>query len=240
MLFAAEGARICLVDFKPENGERVLGRIRKSGGSAIFVRADVTTFDDCRRVVSETLSAFGDINILVNNVGGNLDARATKVGDLSESKWREIVDLNLTSAMLMSKAAIPSMIKMPASNIVNMTSIAGIFAAGAAAYGASKAALIGLTRDLALTYGNYGLRANIIAPGYIFTPMAGGVAMDEALRKLRRNITPLGIEGDAWDIAAAAVFLASDEARFITGTCLPVDGGVTQVGSMAAFGLAQR
>jgi NAD(P)-dependent dehydrogenase (short-subunit alcohol dehydrogenase family) len=239
-VFAGEGARVCLVDVSPENGERMARRIQRSGGTAIFVRADVTSSVDCIRVVSETTSAFGDVQTLVNNVGGNLDAGATKVGDFSEAKWRQLVDLNLTSAMLMSKAAIPSMIKMPATTIINMASVAAFYATGGVAYSASKAGLIALTRDLALAYGSNGLRANVIAPGHIFTPMAGGAVMEASLRKLRRNIAPLGIEGDAWDVAAAALFLASDEARFITGVCLPVDGGVAHLGPMAALGLVNR
>jgi NAD(P)-dependent dehydrogenase (short-subunit alcohol dehydrogenase family) len=239
-LFAGEGARVCVVDFNRDNGERMARRIQSTGGTASFVKADVTSLADCERVVRETITAFGRVDILVNNVGGNLDAMATKIGDFDETKWRQIVDLNLTSAMLMSKAAIPALTQQSASSIVNMASLVGMLAASAAAYGASKGGLIALTRDLALTYGGQGLRANVIAPGYIFTPMAGGVAMDERYRKLRRNIAPLGIEGDAWDIAAAAVFLASEDARFITGICLPVDGGASQIAPIAAYGLAQR
>jgi NAD(P)-dependent dehydrogenase (short-subunit alcohol dehydrogenase family) len=239
-VFANEGARVGLVDVNQDNGERMAKRIDNSGETAIFVRADVTSAADCVRVVTEIVSAFGQVEILVNNVGGNLDAGATKVGDFPEDKWRQLIDLNLMSAMLMSKAAIPSMIRMPASSVVNMSSVAALYATGGVAYGASKAALIALTRDLALAYGSDGLRANVIAPGHIFTPSAGGTLMPEAHRKLRRDIAPLGKEGDAWDVAAAALFLASDEARFITGVCLPVDGGVAHLGPMAALGLINR
>jgi NAD(P)-dependent dehydrogenase (short-subunit alcohol dehydrogenase family) len=239
-VFAAEGARVCLVDVNPENGARMADRIHKLGGAAIFVRADVTSYAECARVVADTVSVFGNVEILVNNVGGNLDAGATKVGDFAEAKWRQLIDLNLNSAMLMSKAAVPSMLQMPRSNIVNMASVAAFYATGGVAYGAAKAGLIALTRDLALAYGRNGLRANVIAPGHIFTPMAGGAVMRADLRSLRRNIAPLGIEGDAWDVAAAAVFLASDDARFITGVCLPVDGGVGHLGPMAALGLISR
>ncbi len=140
----------------------------------------------------------------------------------------------------MSKAAIPSMILTPAPNIINMASVAAFYAIGGVAYGVSKAGLISLTRELALAYGGNRLRANVIAPGHIFTPMAGGAVMGEGVRSLRRKIAPLGIEGDAWDVAAAALFLASDDARFITGVCLPVDGGVAHLGPMAALGLLDR
>jgi NAD(P)-dependent dehydrogenase (short-subunit alcohol dehydrogenase family) len=136
----------------------------------------------------------------------------------------------------MAKHAIAALIAARGS-IVSIASIAALRShGGGVAYSASKAGLIAATRDLAVMYGREGVRANIVAPGHIFTPLVEGM-LDEEAREVRRKVAPLGIEGDAWDIAAASLFLASDEARFITGACLPVDGGVVEVGALTAYGL---
>jgi NAD(P)-dependent dehydrogenase (short-subunit alcohol dehydrogenase family) len=154
---------------------------------------------------------------------------------MEESLWDRAYDVNVKSAMLMSKYALPALIRSGRSSVVNIASIAGLRSSGGGvAYGSSKAALISLTRNMAAMYGRQNVRVNAIAPGHMFTPMAEA-QIDDKTRDLRRRIAPLGIEGDAWDVALTVAFLASDEARFITAVCIPVDGGVTEISPMFAY-----
>lgn len=236
-LFAREGARVAVVDRDRARAEETCARIAEIGGDALALEGDVTDEAACRTVVEATLSSFGALDILVNNVG---IASPGLLEDQQEADWRRMIDVNLTSAMLMTKSALPHLRATSGSAIVNIASLAGLCAlGGSVAYGASKAGLIQLTRDTALQYGPHGIRANAIAPGHIFSPMTDGM-FDDAALKLRRQIAPLGLEGDAWDVAQAALFLAGPESRFISGVCLAVDGGVSEVGAMAGVMLAQR
>jgi NAD(P)-dependent dehydrogenase (short-subunit alcohol dehydrogenase family) len=140
--------------------------------------------------------------------------------------------------MLMCRYAVPAMISNGGGSIVNISSIAGIRAHGSVAYGPSKAAMAALASEITVLYGRQGIRANTVAPGHVLTPLAMSMLPAE-MRTKRRAVGPLGLEGDAWDIALAVRFLASDEARFITGVHLPVDGGVTEIGPMAAHALIE-
>lgn len=235
-LFAAEGAKVALVDRDRARLDESSILIAKNGGEVLALEADVTDADACQSVIDRTIDHFGALEILVNNVG---IASAEPLEEQTESDWRRILDVNLTSAMLMTRSALPHLSRRRNGVVVNISSLAGMSGmGGSVAYGASKAGLIQLTRDVALQYGRRGVRANVIAPGHIFTPMVGDI--DAEARKLRRQIAPLGLEGDAWDVAQAALFLASDEARFISGVCLPVDGGVSAISGMAAAALAAR
>jgi NAD(P)-dependent dehydrogenase (short-subunit alcohol dehydrogenase family) len=235
---AAEGAAVCLVDRAPERAQDTLRRIESAGGRAFICAADVTQWADCQRVVAETLEQFGSLDILVNNVGvtgapGGFDS-------FDEAEWSRVIDVNLKSAVLMSRAAIASMVARGAGAIVNISSLAGQLAHGSGfAYGPSKAAMNQLSAELAVTYGRQGIRANTVAPGHIVTPLSHGL-LNPSMQAARRKVGPLGVEGDAWDVAAATVFLVSDEARFITGALIPVDGGVSMIGPLAAHGLILR
>lgn len=234
LLFAREGAKVCLVDRKAERAEATRRAIASAGGKAFVCAADVTSSADCARVAEATLDHFGRIDVLVNNVG--IGVGGGRLEQMEEAVWNNVVDVNLKSAMLMCKHAIRSLIAARGS-IVNIASIAALRAhGGGVAYGASKAGMIALTNELAVMYGRDGVRANVVAPGHIFTPLVEG-ALDQQARDTRRQVAPLGIEGDAWDVAAAALFLASDEARFITAACLPVDGGAAAIGALSAHGL---
>jgi NAD(P)-dependent dehydrogenase (short-subunit alcohol dehydrogenase family) len=142
--------------------------------------------------------------------------------------------VNFGTVINMCRAAMPALLAGRGRSIVNIASVAGILAHGNTAYGPSKAAMIQLTAELAVMYGRDGIRANCVAPGHIMTPMVEAYVKGEG-RRVRRAIAPLGIEGDAWDIAQAALFLAGPESRFISGITLPVDGGVTVVGPLAAY-----
>lgn len=236
-LFAREGASVCLVDQSRERAAGTLAMIVDAGGNAFVCEADVTNGDACADVVAATVERYGELHLLVNNVG--VAGAGGRLENLDEAAWDRIIDVNLKSAFLMSRSAAPHLVAGGAGAVINVSSTAGIRSHGAAAYGSSKAGMIALTRELAVMYGRDGVRANVIAPGHIFTPMVESM-LDEEAKERRRKIAPLAIEGDAWDVAAAALFLASDEARFITGVCLPVDGGVTEIAALCAFEQMER
>lgn len=229
-VFACEGARVCLVDREPERAAQTLAMIRGAGGEAFVHAADVTIEAGCDGAVAAAVERYGQLDVLVNNVG--MGAGGGPLEALPPALFDQVLAVNLRSAFLMSRSALPHLAKQHG-NVVNIASTAGLRAHGAAAYGPAKAALVQFTGELAVTYGREGVRSNCIAPGHIFTPLVEQF-LDAAARERRRRIAPLAVEGDAWDVALAALFLASDEARFVTGTCLPVDGGVTQVAALTA------
>lgn len=235
-LFAAEGARVCLVDQDDSRAEDTRQMIVAAGGDAFVCAADVTDSHQCAAVVHQTLATYGRLDILVNNVG--IGVGGGPVETMDEEVWSKVLAVNLSSAMLMCKHAIAALLESRG-NIVNITSVAGLRAhGGGIAYSSSKAAMQAMSNDLAVMYGPRGVRSNVVAPGHIFTPLVQQM-LDENMRTVRRKVAPLQVEGDAWDIASATLFLASDEARFITATCLPVDGGVSQIGALSAYGLIQ-
>lgn len=232
LLFAREGARVVLIDKAADRAEETAQLIREDGGDALVLAGDVTDAASCAEMVARAAAWAGNIDVLVNNVGlGGTPAGG--YGGFSLDAWRATMDINLTSAFLMTREAIPHLIRSRGRAIVNIASLSGLRALGRGAYGAAKAGLIHFTRDLAVSYGPDGLRANVIAPGHIMTPMAEQRITPEA-RDVRRRIAPLEIEGDAWNVAQAAMFQASSEARFITGVCLPVDGGASVIAPMTA------
>ena len=223
VLFAREGAKVLLVDIDADHAQETLELITAEGGEASVFQADVTNADHCRSMVESAVERYGRLDILDNNVGVIL---REKFADIDPEDWDRVMAINLKSMMLASQSAIPRMIDSGGGSIINITSVAGIRAWSDAAYAASKAGIIGLTQTVAAEYGRYGIRANAIAPGAVYTPMVAWQLSDEA-REIRRESTLLGTEGTAWDVAWAAVYLASEEARWVTGVLLPVDGGVT-------------
>jgi NAD(P)-dependent dehydrogenase (short-subunit alcohol dehydrogenase family) len=234
IVLAGEGARVCLVDRHAGHVEETRRKIASLGGEAFVATGDVTARDDCARFVAETVRRCGRLDILVNNVGV---ATPAPLDAPDEEAWSRVMNVNVTSAMLMCRYAIPAMVNNGGGSIINISSIAGIRAHGSIVYGPSKAAMAALAREITVLYGRQGIRANTVAPGHVMTPLAMSLQAD--MRAKRRNVGPLGIEGDAWDVALAVRYLASDEARFITGVHLPVDGGVTEIGPLAAHALIE-
>ena len=225
ILFAQQGASVLLVDRDERNADTTLAMIREQGGEASVFAADVTSNDDCRQMAAAAQSRYGNINILINNVGISGPGSVT---DVDEAFWDTVMDVNLKSVMLTSKHAIPSMIQAGGGSIVNLSSIVGLRAGSGRPshpYAASKSGIIGLSNSMAVHYGRDNIRVNCIAPGHIHSPMVARHTSPEML-DLRRRAGPLGTEGTPWDVAYAALFLASDEARWISGATLPVDAGL--------------
>ncbi|MGO4664975.1 SDR family NAD(P)-dependent oxidoreductase [Bosea sp. 2RAB26] len=235
--YAREGARVICIDLVQAAADETAAIISEEGGEALAIAADVTEQGSVDDAVATTMARFGGIQILHNNVG------VTHMGgpvELSEEKFRAALDLNLGSVYRTAKAVIPAMLASGGGAIVNISSLAAIRWTGYPyfAYYATKAAVNQATMALAMQYARQNIRANCIMPGLIDTPLiykqiSGQYASVDEMVAARNAAVPMGKMGTAWDIAAAAVFLASDEAAFITGVCLPVDGG--QSCAVAAF-----
>ncbi len=223
ILFAREGARVLLVDNVEERVAPTLEAIRAEGGEASIFIADVTDEVQCRNLVQTALDRYGALHILHNNVGINGPGKVTEV---PKSEWDRIMAINLNSMIFCSKHAIPAMIDSGGGAIVNVSSISAIRPRGMTPYTVTKGAIIPLTQAMAIDHAPDGVRVNCILPGPAYTSMVAGGMSDE-MRDLRRQASPLKVEGNSWDIAYAALYLASDEARWVTGVALPVDGGVT-------------
>jgi NAD(P)-dependent dehydrogenase (short-subunit alcohol dehydrogenase family) len=227
--FAEEGASVFLVDRRLDSAEDTLAMVRERGGVGVAHQADVTSETQCAELVSACVERFGRVDILHNNVGIGAGDRGP--ANMTEEIWDRIHTTNLKSVMFTCKHALPVMRQQRGGVIINISSIAAVCSVGIIAYKTSKAAVNAFTQSLALGNGEYNIRANVIMPGLMNTPMAieGNVAAgrDRATVIAQRNAqVPLGHEmGTGWDVANAALFLASDEARFITGVCLAVDGG---------------
>ena len=232
ILFAREGARVMLVDLNPEAAEETKHVIDEEGGECIVFKADVSKSSDCKRMVEKCIQTFGRIDILHNNVA--LGAHGGPV-ETSEEDWDRVIDINLKSIFLTCKYALPYMEKQGSGAIINISSIGALRASPypTLTYAVSKAGVIALTREVAIQYATKGIRVNAILPGLMKTPRiayyyksASDWDVEEMWRR-RDAMSPTGKQGEPWDIAYAALFLASDEAKYITGTTLIVDGGIT-------------
>ena len=233
-LFAVHGAQVGVVDISAERAANTVELIARAGGTSVAVVADITRAAECERAVEEVVHRFGRLDVLVNNAA----ITGAGAGTSYEDTWDRVIALDLTAVMLMSRRAAPHMQAAGGGSIVNMSSIAAIRGMGGGAYGPAKAGVIGLTYDLAYSYGRDGIRVNCIAPGHLYTPMGDQGGPD--LRERRRRAGVLGTEGTAWDAAWAALFLASAEARWITGAVLPVDAGTTVTTALGIQNLELR
>ena len=231
ILFAREGARVMLVDKNLESAQETKSMIDKEGGESFAFKADIVNEDDCRQLIEKCVEVYGRIDILINNVGiGEGDRSIVK---LNEEMWDKIFNTNLKGMVFTCKYALPVMEKQGKGSIIHISSVASVCApVPIPAYKISKSGVNSLTQLLAQQYARKGVRVNAIMPGLMNTPMAiegfaraTGSSKKDIIR-FRNRLVPLkGGMGDAWDTAYAALFLASDEAKFITGVILPVDGG---------------
>lgn len=235
VLFAREGARVICADINEAAAEETRAIIEAEGGDAIAIRCDVTKSADIEAVVAAGVKAYGPITVLDNNVG---IAEVGGVVELPEEEWDRVNAINLKSVFLTMKHVIPVMLRAGGGSIVNISSIASIRYTGVAytTYYATKAAVNHLTRTTAVQYAAQNVRVNAVLPGLMKTPMvekASGLAKAyaggdvEEMWRVRDAQVPMGHMGDGWDVANAALFLASDDARYITGIELVVDGGIT-------------
>ncbi|MEX2225632.1 MAG: SDR family NAD(P)-dependent oxidoreductase [Dehalococcoidia bacterium] len=230
--FAREGARVLVADRETASAQDTVRMIQDDGGTAAPFEMDVTRENDVAAMIARCQEIYGRIDVLHNNVGiGTRDASAQRV---EMADFERIFSVNLEGPLLACKHAVPVMREQGAGSIINISSVASIAGmTNMVAYKTSKAALNALTQSLALANARYHVRVNAILPGLINTPMAieglsaaRGMAKEELIAQ-RDRMVPMGHMGSAWDIASAAVFLASDESSFVTGVLLPVDGGQT-------------
>jgi NAD(P)-dependent dehydrogenase (short-subunit alcohol dehydrogenase family) len=225
ILFAREGARVLCVDNLVERAEETCAIIAAEDGVASAFQADVTRQSECRRMAEIAVERYGRVDILQNNVG--ISSRQA-LPDITEDEWDHLMAVNVRSMVLAAQAVVPSMEAAGRGAIVNISSIAGVraYPATSTAYTTSKAAVIGLTIALAGQLGGKRIRVNCVAPGQIYTPMVAGRLTPDG-RERRATSGLIKDEGTAWDIGWASVFLASDEARWITGQTLLVDAGLS-------------
>lgn len=222
--FAKEGARVAVADIDSTIGEETVRLIKEDGGDAIFVKTDVTDSEQIKALINTTTSTFGALHIMFNNAGvGNSEVLSV---DLSEDEWDRVIDINLKGVFLGIKYAVPEFIKAGGGAIINTSSLLGLKGQKyVSAYNASKAGVVMLTQNASLEYGKYNIRVNAIAPGVIDTPIIDHWKQDERKWPIISRANALRRIGTPDEVANAVLFLASDEASFITGTTLSVDGG---------------
>jgi len=232
ILYAREGAQVMLVDCNLNAAAETKSLIDKEGGDCITFKADVTKSADCKNLVEKCIQTYGKIDILHNNVGIEIPGG---VEALSEDDWDKTMNVNLKSMFLTCKYVLPYMDKQESGSIINISSVNAIrnLPYVSVAYSASKAGVIAFTREVAMQYAAKGIRANAILPGLMNTPLvvaslarAFGGDVKEMMRK-RDAMCPTGKQGEPWDVAHLALFLGSDESKYITGAALVVDGGIT-------------
>jgi NAD(P)-dependent dehydrogenase (short-subunit alcohol dehydrogenase family) len=234
LTFGREGAKVLCVDRNLASAEETANLIRESQGTAAACQADVTKEADIKAMVADAEQRWGRVDILHNNVGVSISGGDAELLEITEEAFDRCVAINLKSCILACKAVIPIMRRQKSGAIVNISSMAAITTYPYVAYKATKTAMIAFTEQLAYQNAKYGIRANVILPGLMNTPMA----VDTRAREFKKNRAEVEAERDAkvplrgkmgtgWDVANAALFLASDEANFITGVTLPVDGGAS-------------
>ncbi len=221
LLFAREGAKVILADVDPQ-AEKVVLEIQGFGGEATFVRSDVTNRESCVALADAAAETFGRIDVLVNNAGITRDAQLIK---LSESDFDRVIGVNLKGTFNVTQAVAPRMIEQGSGRIINVSSVVGLYGNfGQTNYAATKAGVIGMTKVWARELGRKGITVNAVAPGFIQTEMTESVP--EKVLELMRGRTPMGRLGTARDVANIYLFLASDDAAYVNGAVVCVDGGL--------------
>ncbi len=222
LLFANEGAKVVVADFNEKGGEETTADIKKNGGEAFFAKLDVTNREQAKQMVKLTLEKYGKIDVLINNAGIVQDAFLSK---MTEEQWDKVINVNLKGVFNCSQAVVEVMMNQGNGVIINTSSIVGLNGnVGQVNYAATKAGLIGMTKTLAKELGKKGIRVNAVAPGFIATPMTSNVP--EKILEMMKEKTPLRRLGEPKDVAYAYLYLASDEANFVNGAVLCVDGGL--------------
>ncbi len=224
-IFAREGAKVVIGDISEDDGKAVEAQIAEAGGQALYTRLDVTQEADWAKAVDLAVSSFGKLDVLVNNAG--ISSRAF-TDDTGIDAWDKIMEVNSKGVFLGTRAAVPKMLDAGGGSIINISSIMGLVgsAGGHPAYNASKGAVRIFSKAVAVRHGKDNIRVNSVHPGFM-PPMASGIAYDQDQRRGSLEQTPLGREGRIEEVANAVLFLASDEASYITGAELAVDGGFT-------------
>ena len=223
-LFAEEGACVVLGDIIDEEGRQVSAEIGELGGNATYVLLDVTSESDWKNAVSTAVNEYGKLDVLVNNAG----ILITKgLEETDNSDWEAIQDVNSKGVFLGAKAAVPAMRAAGSGSIVNISSIAGLIGSRFTAYGASKGLVRILSKSIAVEYGPEQIRCNSVHPGIIETDMVDGLIGTDGGRQAMIDRTPLGIIANARDVSLGVLYLASDESRYVTGSELVIDGGIT-------------
>jgi 3-oxoacyl-[acyl-carrier protein] reductase len=222
ILFAQEGAKVVIADVNDEGGKETVSLISRQGGEAIFVHTDVTKFDQCAELIKSAVQEFEDLHILVNNAGTTRDGL---IMTMSEDDWDFVLDTNLKSTFNCSRAAVRHMLRHRYGRIINITSVSGQMGnAGQTNYSASKAGQIGFTKALAREVASRNITVNAVAPGFIDTELTR--TLPEDIQAGLKDLIPLGRVGKPEDIAKAVAYLASDDAAYITGQVLALDGGL--------------
>lgn len=222
ILFAKEGAKVVIVDVNEEKGNLVQNEISKSGGTAKFLKVNITNSDEVNLMVENTIKEFGRVDILINNAGIIRDARLVK---MSIEDWQAVIDVNLKGVFLCGQAAAKVMIEQNSGVILNTSSIVGLYGNfGQSNYSATKGGVLAMTKTWARELGKYNIRVNSITPGFIATEILE--AMPEKVIEMMKEKTLLKRLGDPKDIANAFLYLASEDAAYVTSTNLSVDGGI--------------
>jgi NAD(P)-dependent dehydrogenase (short-subunit alcohol dehydrogenase family) len=231
ILFAREGARVLCVDQAKERAEETVGLIRAERGQAEPFAADVTRAVDCQAMVEAAVARWGGLDVLHNNVG--IESRHGLL-DTTEEEWDRIMAVDLKSVLLATQAAVPALERRGGGSVICVSSVAALRGFGRLAYATAKAGVIGFVNSAAVELGPRGIRVNALAPGPVWTPMVEDLGPEA--RERRRRATPLGTEGTGWDVGWGAVYLASDESRWVTGQVLVIDAGLTKTASAGSSG----
>jgi len=233
VLFARQGARVVVADLDEDRAKATIKFIKEHGGEAFFISADITREEDCRELAEACVGRYGSLDILVNNAGG---VGGGKVTDYEEALWNVALDVNLKGPVMACKYAVPHMAAGGGGSIIHISSIDGLLAGAYinVPYSVAKGGLATLTRLMAVHHGREGIRVNCLAPGHVHASFTAEFSIDE--RERRRKIGPLGTEGTAWDVAYAALYFASEEARCGSGIVMPDDGGLLEATPLAVMG----
>jgi NAD(P)-dependent dehydrogenase (short-subunit alcohol dehydrogenase family) len=225
--FAEAGAHVVVAEIEPQKGEETVEKIRSLGRKALALRINVLDRSQVMAMVEKALAEFGRIDILVNNVGGTYATKGSLITEFDDEKWERIIEVNLKSTFLCTKNVSPVMVRQKSGNIINIVSAAGLRPHPVQLpYATVKAGIVNFTQSVAVQLAQFNIRVNAIAPGKIVTPGTDYLSyLGDSHARARLEGTPLGKAGQTEDVAAAAVYLASDASAYVTGHCIPVMGG---------------